>query len=115
MDISAPSNIEYTCKDNDSSGSYVRTPCTKCGAVHNSLVPDVTLRSHYPSELLSEMWAWKGVCKYCDGVVKMLRETKSCKLAPDSCVCFRCLQSYHMEIEDIETFEKEQWEQEGDE
>jgi hypothetical protein len=57
------------------------------------------------------MKAWKGVCKYCGGVVKMLRDSKSQELAPDSCVCFRCLQGYHMQIENMESFEKEQWEQ----
>lgn len=112
MDIFAALTSE--CEDNDIVGSYARIPCTKCGAVHTSRFPDVELRGHYPSELLTEMEAWKGACKYCDGVVKMLRDSKSHKLTPDSCVCFRCLQSYHMEIENIEAFEAKQWAQKSE-
>lgn len=72
---------------------------------------DIDLRIEQSPEKI-EMVAHSGVCKYCDGVVKMMRDPKTFKLQPDNCSCLCCGQRYFVEIKgSIEEWEIEQWRQ----
>lgn len=78
-------------------------------------VPDteIDLRVNEPSEEI-EMVAHSGVCKYCEGIVKMMRDLKTAKLQPDNCHCLLCGQRYYVDIKDsISEWELNQWEQKG--
>jgi hypothetical protein len=68
-------------------------------------------RFNQPPEELASMYAHKGTCVHCGGMVKMLRDSKTGKINPDQCFCFGCGQHYYMLIDDIENWEKTQWEQ----
>lgn len=69
-------------------------------------------RHHSKPEILKEMFAFEGKCTHCDGVVKMMRTLlPPFSLCPKACWCLQCGQIYHMEIDDLVTFEQEQWRQ----
>lgn len=59
-----------------------------------------------------EMIAHSGVCRYCQGIVKMKRDMDTGALKPDDCWCLLCGQRYYVEIEgDINEWELNQWRQ----
>lgn len=64
-----------------------------------------------PSILLKQMFAHEGHCEICGGIVKMYRDSTTYRLKPEECQCIACGQYYHMEIPDIDAWEKEQWDQ----
>lgn len=71
------------------------------------------LRINEPSEKI-EMFAHSGECKYCNGIVKMMRDFETFKLQPDNCQCLLCGQRYFVEIiGSIEEWELNQWKQKG--
>lgn len=61
------------------------------------------------SKLLEKMHAHKGVCTECGGIVKMSRNQETLELEPQHCTCLFCGQLHHMEIENIDHWEQEQW------
>jgi len=82
---------------------------------NNMKVPgtEFDLRIDQPPEKI-EMVAHSADCRYCNGVVKMMRDPKTMKLQPDNCACLMCGQRYFVIIEDtIEAFELQQWRQKG--
>jgi len=60
---------------------------------------------------LNEMFAHEGKCTICGGPVKMYRDSNTYKLKPSECQCLHCGQYYYMEIENIDAWEKQQWQQ----
>ncbi len=59
-------------------------------------------------------FAHSGKCTECDdGLVKMSRDPKTFELQPDNCLCLNCGQKYHVEVENLEKFEEDQWIQKG--
>lgn len=68
-------------------------------------------RRNEPPEKLEEMFAHEGICRYCNGPVKMWRDQKTLVLLPELCFCIVCSQKYFMEIDDLEAWEAEQWRQ----
>ncbi len=61
-----------------------------------------------------EMMAHSADCRYCNGVVKMMRDPETFKLQPNNCQCLMCGQRYYVEITStIEEWELEQWRQKG--
>lgn len=71
------------------------------------------LRIKEPPEEI-EMIAHSADCRYCNGVVKMMRDDKTFKLQPDNCRCLMCGQSYFVKIVgSIEEWELQQWRQKG--
>lgn len=77
-------------------------------------IPDkMDLRVNEPAEEI-EMVAHSGVCTYCEGVVKMMRDLKTAKLQPDKCYCLFCGQRYFVTIKgSIDEWELNQWRQKG--
>ena len=74
---------------------------------------DFDLRIKEPPEEI-EMVAHSADCRYCNGVVKMMRDDKTFKLQPDNCSCFGCGQRYFVRISGtIEEWELKQWRQKG--
>ena len=76
-------------------------------------IPDtnIEIRVNEPPEII-EMVAHSGECKYCEGVVKMMRDMKTAALQPDNCFCLMCGQRYFVEIKgSIAEWEVEQWRQ----
>lgn len=72
---------------------------------------DIEARIGEPPEEI-EMVAHSGECKYCGGIVKMMRDMKTAKLQPDNCQCLLCGQKYFVNIKgDIHKWEIEQWRQ----
>jgi hypothetical protein len=72
---------------------------------------DIDLRINEPPEKI-EMFAHSADCRYCNGIVKMIRDSKSFKLQPGNCSCLCCGQRYYVEIKgSIEEWEIEQWRQ----
>lgn len=72
---------------------------------------DIDVRIGEPPEKI-EMLAHSGKCRYCGGVVKMMRDRTTAKLQPDNCQCLMCGQRYFVEIKgNITEWEIEQWEQ----
>lgn len=75
---------------------------------------DIELRIDYPPEEI-EMFAHSGECRYCNGIVKMIRDTNTGKLRLDNCWCLLCGQRYYVKIEgSIEEWELNQWEQKAE-
>jgi hypothetical protein len=71
------------------------------------------LRIGSPPEKI-EMFAHSADCRYCNGVVKMMRDRETFKLQTDNCPCLMCGQRYFVEISDtIEEWELKQWRQKG--
>lgn len=70
------------------------------------------VRINKPPEKI-EMVAHSADCKYCNGIVKMMRDQITIKLQPDNCSCLMCGQRYYVEIEggDIDKWEAKQWDQ----
>lgn len=70
------------------------------------------LRINEPPEKI-EMVAHSGECRYCNGIVKMIRDMETGKLQPNNCSCLMCGQRYYVEIPegDINKWEVEQWKQ----
>lgn len=61
-----------------------------------------------------DMYAHSGVCRYCEGIVKMMRDPSTFKLQPNNCQCLFCGQPYYVEIPgSIEDWELNQWKQKG--
>jgi hypothetical protein len=61
-----------------------------------------------------EMVAHSAECRYCNGVVKMMRDRKTFELQSDNCSCLMCGQRYYVEIlGTIEEWELKQWRQKG--
>lgn len=72
---------------------------------------DCDLRVEEPPEKI-EMVAHSADCRYCNGVVKMMRDRETSKLQPDNCSCLMCGQRYFVEISGIvEEWELKQWRQ----
>lgn len=72
---------------------------------------DIAVRISEPPEKI-EMVAHSGECRYCGGIVKMLRDMNTAKLQPDKCWCLMCGQRYFVDIKgSIEEWEIEQWNQ----
>ena len=72
---------------------------------------DVDVRVNEPPEKI-EMVAHSGVCKYCEGIVKMMRDINIAKLQPNNCYCLFCGQRYYVEIPgSIGEWELNQWKQ----
>jgi hypothetical protein len=69
------------------------------------------IRKEKKMKKLEKMTAHKGVCDDCHGPVKMPRDEVTLELLPRKCFCLRCGQRYFMEIEDLEAWEVEQWQQ----
>lgn len=70
---------------------------------------NIDIRVNEPSEEI-EMVAHSGVCKYCGGIVKMMRDTATFKLQPDNCHCLLCGQRYHVDVKgSIHEWELRQW------
>ena len=70
---------------------------------------DVEIRVNESPERI-EMVAHSGECKYCGGVVKMMRDWDTAKLQPDNCHCLMCGQRYFVEINgSIKEWEIKQW------
>lgn len=77
-----------------------------------SEINDKIFRGNRPPERLLEMRAHCGSCAHCGGTIKMERfSTRPYALRPDRCRCWKCGQSYFMEIENIDEWELEQWKQ----
>lgn len=69
------------------------------------------LRIGEPSENI-EMVAHSAECRYCNGIVKMMRDNITFQLQPDNCSCLKCGQRYYVKIEgSIEEWELNQWRQ----
>ena len=65
-----------------------------------------------PEEI--EMVAHSAECRYCNGMVKMMRDPETFKLQPHKCCCLMCGQRYYVEIPGtIEEWELKQWKQKG--
>jgi len=74
---------------------------------------DIDVRYNKPAESI-EMHAHSGECKYCKGVVKMLRHPQTGQLQPNWCHCLLCGQPYFVEIiGSIKNWELNQWNQKG--
>ena len=72
---------------------------------------DIDVRISEPLEEI-EMVAHSAECRYCKGIVKMMRDLKTAKLQPDKCMCLLCGQRYYVKIEgSIEEWELNQWRQ----
>lgn len=70
---------------------------------------DFDLRIDFPPEKI-EMVAHSAECRYCNGIVKMMRDPQSFELQPDNCSCLMCGQRYFVEIDvSIEEWERLQW------
>lgn len=67
-----------------------------------------------PPRKLEKMYAHTGECEDCKGPVKMMRDKASGDLLFHACWCLCCGQTYFMQIEDKEAWEKEQWRQKSD-
>lgn len=74
--------------------------------------PMWAVRVDEPSEPI-ELVAHSGVCRHCNGIVKMRRNRTTFVLEPDNCRCLLCGQPYHVVIPggDVDAWEREQWEQ----
>lgn len=71
------------------------------------------LRIKEPPEEI-EMIAHSADCRYCNGVVKMMRDDKTFELRPDNCRCLKCGQGYYVKILGaVEEWELKQWRQKG--
>lgn len=71
------------------------------------------LRINEPPEKI-DMVAWSADCRYCNGMVKMPRDSATFKIQPDKCWCLMCGQRYFVDITGtIEEFELLQWRQKG--
>jgi hypothetical protein len=74
---------------------------------------DFDLRVEEPPEKI-EMVAHSADCRYCNGIVKMMRNRETLELQPDNCSCLGCGQRYYVEIlGDVEAWELKQWRQKG--
>lgn len=74
---------------------------------------DFDIRISEQSEKI-EMVAHSADCRYCNGIVKMMRDNRTFKLQSDNCSCLMCGQRYYVEIFDtIEEWELNQWKQKG--
>ncbi len=61
-----------------------------------------------------ELKAHKGKCRYCDGIVKMIRDSITGRLQFDDCRCLVCGQPYFVKLDPSETpesWEIKQWQQ----
>lgn len=84
-----------------------------CKAFSTQEIKMTDLRVNEEPELLKEMLAHSGECKYCgtNGLVKMVRDKDTFRLKPDQCYCVVCGQRYYMEIADLDAWELKQWQQ----
>ncbi len=61
-----------------------------------------------------EMVAHSADCRYCNGIVKMMRDDKTFELQQDNCRCLMCGQRYFVEIPgSVKEWELKQWQQKG--
>lgn len=75
---------------------------------------DIDLRIEEPPEKI-EMVAHSAECRYCKGIVKMMRDMETGRLQPNNCQCLLCGQRYFVEIEgDIYQWELNQWRQKAE-
>ena len=76
---------------------------------------DIDVRVGEPPEKI-EMVAHSAECRYCQGIVKMMRDMKTGRLQPDNCQCLLCGQRYFVEIQEIGEGEWElnQWRQKAE-
>jgi len=75
---------------------------------------DIDVRIEESPEKI-EMVAHSGVCRYCKGIVKMMRDMKTARLQPDNCQCLLCGQRYFVGIEgDVGEWELNQWRQKAE-
>jgi hypothetical protein len=65
-----------------------------------------------PAEIIV-LYAHKGVCRYCEGIVKMPRDPITFQLLPHDCRCPQCGQAYYVEIPDgdVAGWELQQWQE----
>ena len=71
------------------------------------------VRIDKPSEKI-EMAAHFAECRYCNGIVKMMRDSETFRLQPYNCLCLMCGQKYYVEIlGTVEDWELKQWQQKG--
>lgn len=68
------------------------------------------MRFDEPSETIT-FEAHTGACRYCGGIVKMCRDPKTFRLLPSRCLCLQCGQPYHVVTDDLEAWERQQWDQ----
>ncbi len=74
---------------------------------------DFDVRVEKPPEKI-DMVAHSADCRYCNGVVKMMRDRETFGLQPNNCSCLMCGQRYFVEISgSIEEWELKQWRQKG--
>ena len=75
---------------------------------------DIDIRIEEPPEKI-KMVAHSAECRYCKGIVKMMRSMETGRLQPDNCQCLLCGQRYFVEIEgDIYEWELNQWRQKAE-
>lgn len=75
---------------------------------------DIDIRIGEPPEKI-EMVAHSAECRYCKGIVKMMRDMETARLQPNNCLCLFCGQRYFVEIQgDIREWELNQWRQKAE-
>lgn len=71
----------------------------------------MNIRDGKDPERLESMYAHKGKCLHCGNIVKIYVNEKTNRPDPLMCCCIRCGQRYYMEIEDMDKWLCEQWQQ----
>lgn len=75
---------------------------------------DIDVRVGEPPEKI-EMVAHSAECRYCKGIVKMMRDMNTGRLQLDNCQCLLCGQRYFVEIQgDVGEWELNQWRQKAE-